>query len=124
KRGLYLAVIGATLQPVLETLEASASGKADLGDVVRRYMQILQRTPELPLLVMRDVLAEDGEMRESFIRNFAANAGRQIRDLLEREAVNGHLREHVDPRFAALSLLGMAVFPFLARPIAQRVLDI
>lgn len=124
KHGLYLAVIRDTLEPVIATLQAGVQGEAQLADVIRSYMQLLQRTPELPLLIMRDVLADDGAMRESFIRDFAANAGRQIRALLEREAASGELREDIEPRFAAVSLLGMAVFPFLARPIAERVLNI
>lgn len=126
KRGLYRAMLEETFAPLLATLqELAASGApGSLRDALAGYMHMLARTPELPALLVRDVLSGDGPMREEFIRDFAARGAVAMQRLIARDAEAGLLRDDLDPRFALLSLLSMAAFPFIARPIATKVLDL
>jgi hypothetical protein len=43
---------------------------------------------------------------------------------MRREQARGALRSDLDPRLAALSAIGMTVFPFLALPVTSRVLGL
>jgi hypothetical protein len=44
------------------------------------------------------------------------------RRLVAAEVASGDLRADLDPKLAMLSLFGMSVFPFLAHPLAGKVL--
>ncbi len=126
KRGLYLAMLQETVGPLLGDLEqlAASGGAGSLREALFGYMHQLAHTPELPALLMRDVLATDGVMRETFIRDFAARGAAAMRAILERDFADGRLRRDLDPGLALLSLMSMAVFPFIARPVAQKVLGL
>lgn len=126
KRGLYLAMLEETAAPLLQQLEqlAAHGGTGSLREALYGYMHQLARTPELPALLMRDVLAADGVMRETFIRDIATRGAGAMRAILERDFAAGHLRDDLDPRLALLSLMSMAIFPFIARPVAEKVLGL
>jgi hypothetical protein len=70
---------------------------------------------------MREVLAQEGPFRERFVREIAPRgAGTLVRAIANAQAA-GRLRSDLDPKLAALSLVSMALFPFLALPIARDV---
>ncbi|MBW3567772.1 MAG: CerR family C-terminal domain-containing protein [Proteobacteria bacterium] len=126
KHGLYEAMLRETLDPLLLHLQALASdGNAgSLREAIAGYMRLMVNTPELPALIIRDVLSEDGVMRNTFIRDFASRGARAMRAILERDRAAGRLREDLDPRMTLISLMGMTVFPFIARPIVNKVLEL
>lgn len=127
KQGLYEAVLEHALGPILARLRAALDEPSGDDDVlpgfVRGYMRLLAENPEVPSLIVRDVLSPGGRMRETFVHGFAARGGRGLRELILRAQRFGRLRAGLDPDHAALSLLSMAVFPFVGRPVAGRVLD-
>lgn len=126
KRSLYLAMLEETTGPLLERLEGIAAdgGPGSLREALYGYMHQLRDTPELPALLMRDVLADDGVMRETFIRDIATRGAGAMRRIIERDFAAGAFRTDLDPRLALLSLISMAVFPFVARPVAEKVLGL
>ena len=89
------------------------------------HMQTAAANPWIATLIVNEVLAEKGRFRGTFIRDIA---GRQV-PLRDRAAASaarasGALREDLDVRFAALSLLSLCMFPFLARHVAGPVLGL
>lgn len=126
KRGLYQAMLEETTDPLLRRLEllAAEGGPGSLREALHGYMQQLKDMPELPALLMRDVLAADGVMRETFVRDIATRGAGAMRRILEHDFAGGAMRDDVDPRLALLSLISMAVFPFIARPVAGKVLGL
>lgn len=126
KRGLYRAVLAASLGPLMQQLEELAARDADdsLHRALAGYMRMLAHKPDLPALLIRDVLSNEGAMREMFIEEFAAKAARAMQRILAHDLEAGALRDDVDPRLALLSLMSMAVFPFIARPVAQALLGL
>ncbi|NBB92835.1 MAG: TetR family transcriptional regulator [Gammaproteobacteria bacterium] len=127
KQGLYEAVLQHALGPILARLEAVRAAPPDGEDLlprfIRGYMRLLAENPAVPSLIVRDVLSPGGQMRETFLKGFASRGGSGVRSLVERAQSLGRLRADLDPDLAALSLLSMAVFPFVGRPVAGQVLD-
>lgn len=127
KQGLYEAVLQHALGPILARLEAVRAdppeGEDPLPRFIRGYMRLLAENPAVPSLIVRDVLSPGGQMRETFLKGFASRGGSGVRDLVKRAQSLGRLRADLDPDLAALSLLSMAVFPFIGRPVAGQVLD-
>ncbi len=119
KAGLYGAMLEERFAPLLQQLEQTSAERADLSLFLESYVRMLAANPWLPNLVVREVLYGGSDFRELFIQRFAARAGRMVRALIEKERAAGRLRAELDPAFAALSLLSMALFPFIARPVAE-----
>jgi AcrR family transcriptional regulator len=127
KQGLYEAVLQHALGPILARLEAARSDPPEGEDLlprfVRAYMRLLAENPAVPSLIVRDVLSPGGQMRETFLKGLASRGGSGVREMVRRAQALGRLRADLDPDLAALSLLSMAVFPFVGRPVAGQVLD-
>ncbi len=124
KEGLYLALLEGQFMPLMARLEQISSERSSLTDFVGAYVQMLASNPWFPNLIVREVLYGETALRELFIERFAARAGATLQRLIDTERQAGRLRANLDPASAALSLLSLALFPFIARPVAERVFGI
>jgi TetR/AcrR family transcriptional regulator len=128
KQGLYKAMLQETIGPLMGQIHALiANPAADRDTGVRQLMKgamlMFAKNPWIPPLVVREVLAKEGEFREMFIRDFASRAGGRLPSLLNREKELGRVRPDLDVTLGALSILGLVMFPFIALPVAERVLN-
>lgn len=127
KKGLYRAMLSEILEPEVQRLaQLSDAGNKECAfpeRVLRLYAEVIRRNPWLPGLIARDVLAADGTARHVFVELIGQRVGGTLLPgLIEKEMAAGHLRDDLDPRLTALSLLSLAVFPMLALPVAGPVL--
>src|SRR5579863_6132581 len=109
KQGLYEAMLAATLAPLIERLGQVLSGNDDtsaLKNFFALYMRTLGANPWMPPLILREVVAEGGHLRAC---------------LIQREQAVGRIRADADPSMTALSMVSLAVFPFVAIPVASEV---
>jgi AcrR family transcriptional regulator len=129
KDGLYRAMLQETLGPVLQKVQElldrdDRQTQTSIHDALEAVMTMLAREPWVARLIVREVLAEEGRFRELFIREFAAKGVGRVPQLLEREITNGRVRKDLDPTLGALSFMSMALFPFIAFPVAEKVFGI
>lgn len=129
KDGLYRAMLQETLGPVLQKVQGlldrgGRESQNSIHEALEAVMTMLARDPWVARLIVREVLAEEGPFRELFIREFAAKGGGRLPQLLEREMKNGRVRKDLDPTLGALSFMSMALFPFIALPVAEKVFGI
>lgn len=127
KQGLYRAMLQETLGPVLarlqDALQAPGAGEP-VAELLRAIMTTMAREPWVPRLIVREVLAGQGPFRDMFIREFAARGGGRLPGLLKREMAEGRVRDDLDPTLGALSIMSLALFPFIALPVAQELFGI
>lgn len=127
KRDLYRAMLEHALEPLLTDVRSEAQRALEGGDpiarIVRAYMGRLAAAPEIAVLLARDVLAPGGETRDEFVTGFARQSADAVRGIIRHEIGCGRLRRDLDPELAALSLLSLCAFPFLAAPVASQTLD-
>lgn len=127
KRGLYRAMLEHTLEPLLAEVRSEAQRALEGGDPIARFVRAcmgrLASAPEIAALLVRDVLAPGGEMRDEFVAGFARHGADAVRGIMRHEIGCGRLRRDLDPDLAALSLLSLCAFPFIAAPAASRVLE-
>lgn len=125
KQGLYEAMLADTFQPLVERLGALLASASDQPRPIRTFLEAYMRTlganPWMPPLILREVVAEGGRLRGWFIQQFASKGGGLLTQLIRREQDAGRLRADLDPTLAALSLVSLAVFPFVAMPVASEV---
>jgi AcrR family transcriptional regulator len=128
KLGLYRAMLEAAIAPVAEALERLGdpvrADPPDLAEVIRLYTRVLAANPWVPGLILHEVLADGGRFREVFVEQFAGRFAPLIVAIIRRGQAEGTIRAELDPRRAALSVISMTVFPFLALPVTSRVLGL
>jgi AcrR family transcriptional regulator len=126
KQGLYEAMLSSVFEEMLarvrELAAEHAQGTRPLEALVRLYIATIASQPWLPAVVLREIVTGDSAARARFIERFASRVGTLVPGLLAGEIAAGELRADLDPRLAMLSLFGMSIFPFLAHPIAGKVL--
>jgi TetR/AcrR family transcriptional regulator len=119
KQGLYEAMLADAFAPLVERVDAllaAADEPAALGRFLDLYMRTLGENPWMPSLMLREVAAENGSLRSWFLQQFASRGGGVLARLIQREQSAGRLRADADPTLTALSLVSLAVFPFVALP--------
>jgi hypothetical protein len=85
---------------------------------------MLADNPWVPALIVQEVLAEGGRFREQFIENFAGRLAPLFAGIIRRGQAGGTIRSDLEPNLAALSVISMTVFPFVALPVTSRVLGL
>jgi AcrR family transcriptional regulator len=127
KQGLYTAMLQEATAPMIAAVEgmlaSDAPAQADPAALMAAYMRVVGQHPWIPGLLLREVFAPEGAYREDFIREFAGRVGPRVVELIRRGVGAGRLRADLDPKLALVSFLGLALFPFIARPVLGRVLD-
>lgn len=127
KLGLFRAMLERAISPVRELLAGSlaqAGAVVDPAVLIRMHMRTAAENPWIATLIVNEVLAEKGRFRGTFIRDVAGRQAPLVIELLQRARASGRLREDLDVRLAALSLLSLCMFPFLARAVAGPVLGL
>lgn len=120
KRGLYLAIAEEVLGPLLEHLGA----RAEPEDFIRGYTEVLMANPWWPGFLLREVVFGADDFRAEFAARFGERVRSGLLAPIARRVERGEMRADLDPRLTLMSLIGLVVFPFLARPLASRVLGV
>jgi AcrR family transcriptional regulator len=126
KEGLYRAMLETAIAPIVTRLQTMLGEprSADVEGLVRTYMRVLAANPWIPGLIVREVLTPDGSFRQAFVRDFAGRFAPMLRNVIGREVEGGRLRSDLDPSLTVVSMLGLALFPFISLPVTTRVLGI
>ena len=120
KRELLFAVLDRVLLPMAEAIaEMRDSGNASVDRIVSLVIGMAADHPALPSLIAREVLLSGGETREVFAREYAPRLGGALPGLLAREQAEGRLDPDFAPGSAALMLLSLCLFPFIARSLSE-----
>lgn len=125
KQSLLRQVMERVLEPLGEAIASLRdSPEATAADIARLLLSMAAKHPNIPRLLTREVLLPDGQMQHYFIKNLAPRLGGALPPLLSREKSAGRLREDFDPTISALLILGVSIFPFIARTLAEPILGI
>ena len=116
----------APLMAQLEVLQdnESENSRDAIAAFLRSYMKTLLAEPWLPNLIVREILYREGGLREQFIRLFGLKVDSLLLRLLERRKQEGYQVAVLQPQLSALSLISMAAFPFIARPVVEQVFQL
>jgi AcrR family transcriptional regulator len=125
KKTLLLRVMERVLEPLGQAIaEMKNRSKASPEDIARLLVSMAERHPNIPRLMMREVILPGGEMQQFFIDNMASRLGGALPALLSRERSAGRMRQDTDPAISALLLMAVCMFPFIGRTLAEPVLGI
>jgi TetR/AcrR family transcriptional regulator len=126
KHGLFRALTEEILGPAIASLESLAADGAapSVEQFMEGYIGVFREHPWLPQLVFREMM----EGGEDFRAHFASRFGGRVRAILggaiDRGQRDGRIDASLDPDLLTISTLALCVFPFLARPMVERVIGI
>ena len=122
KKGLYLAMVDEVFRVLEKPLaELNQQSPESVREFVTAYMEFLASNPWWPNFIIREVLFGEPEFRQTLTEKFSSVFARGLIDAVGSEISAGHYRDDLQPELATWSLMGMMVFPFLSRPIANRL---
>jgi len=125
KKELLKTVMARVLEPLSQAIAAMYEGSDASPDKIATLLfSMAAEHPNVPRLIIREVLLPGGEMQEHFIENMAPHLGGALPALLSREKSAGRMRADTDPAISALLVISLCVFPFVARTLAEQSLDI
>ena len=126
KPGLYREMLQGVLQPARTTLDEMNASRSppNLAQILENMTRSWAANPWVAGFVVREVLAPDGPMRAMFLREFPERLTPVVERLVEGEMAAGKLRADLDPRLLVLSIVSLAIFPFLALPLTTRVFGV
>ena len=129
KAGLLEAAFREAVTPVLaEVSRLLSADRSSPTPPLRRFFEIYIRTlaanPWLPQIIARHVLPEGGHLQQLVATELAARMGPALRSLIGAGQAQSALRADLDPVLTTLSVVSLAIFPFLSFPITRRVFDL
>lgn len=125
KHALLKAVLQHSLEPMVKALaNLKTRESASVEDIAALLIPMAAAHPNIPRLMTREVLLPGGEMQDYFLEHLAPQLGGALPALLKREKKAGKLRADIDPAYAALMVLAVCFFPFIARSLAEPVFGI
>ncbi len=126
KPGLYRQIVQGVLQPMRSRIDAMSEGGAsvELGVLIGGVARAWAANPWIAGLVLREVLMPDAPLREMFLREVPERLAPLVERIVRAEMARGKVRSDLDPRLTVLSMVSLAVFPFLAFPLTSRVFGV
>lgn len=125
KKALLKTVVESALQPLGHAIAAMKDGPQASPELIADLLlSMAAKHPNIPRLLVCEVLLPGGEMQQHFTENMAPRLGGALPALLGREISAGRVRQDSDPAISALLIMAMCVFPFIARALAAPVLGI
>ncbi len=125
KHALLESVFKRALEPMIEALaKFQTNEQASVVSISELLINMATEHPNIPKLMTREVLLPGGEMREYFIQHLAPKLGGTLPALIQHEKNRGKINSNVEPAYAALMVIALSIFPFIARTLAEPVLGI
>ncbi len=125
KKNLLKNVMERALAPMGQAIAALGEGEqASPENIASLLLSMLAAHPNMPRLLIREVMLPGGEMQQYFIDNRAPHLGGALPALLEKEKAAGRMRQDADAAISAMMIMAMCAFTFIARTLAEPVLGI
>jgi TetR/AcrR family transcriptional regulator len=126
KERLLEAFLAERITPVIATLRESLSAagsepRALVTAFVSGIHAAVARFPWWPALWVREVLSDNGALREVLIKQISPQVAQVVAKTLAGAQRRGELSAALDPRLLVVSLVGLTLFPLAAESIWRRV---
>lgn len=106
-----LQMFGSIL-PIIINGKTTLDEKIDL--LSEKYFEVLSKNPNLPIFVMSEIHQNPNFIPFNLPKDFLLNNVSLIKQIKER-------KPELNPLHFMISFLGMTIFPFVAKPVAQKL---
>jgi TetR/AcrR family transcriptional regulator len=106
-----------------ELAEVGGEPAALVCAFVTTMMTMLAENPWLPPLWVREVLTDNGSLRERLMKRIAPQIAPALARRFAEAKARGALNPGLDPKLTVVSLIGLTLFPLAAQGIWRKLLD-
>lgn len=123
KEGLYKAMILEVTGQVMTSLKQHLQGGNlnSLEDFFRSFFEVIKQSPEFPLLMLKEMILNQGVCREYFIEVMGHDHMKVFDQIYLHFKQAGKLKPDVDPLFFRLSLMNLTLHPWYMRELLGKV---
>ncbi|MCF6437265.1 TetR/AcrR family transcriptional regulator [Pseudoalteromonas sp. MMG022] len=123
KEGLYKAMILEVTGRVMANIQAHLSGNefTSISEVFRSFTQVMKQSPEFPLLMLKEVILNQGVCREFFLQQMGNSHVKVIDSVYRHFAKLGKIKPNVDPLLFRISLMSMMIYPWYLRELMHKM---
>ncbi|MEX0821324.1 MAG: TetR/AcrR family transcriptional regulator [Rhodothermales bacterium] len=123
KEKLFEAVFRVSAMKVLPTIlgivRSDAGVPEKIAQIVHAYIDLLSKHPHVPGFIIQELRRNPGRLRR-FIGQQAAGVFDQLSGEVDAAVDRGEIRP-IKPEHLLANLIGLCVFPFIARPMLETV---
>mgnify|MGYP000632398989 CR=1 FL=1 len=112
---MIMEVTGQIMNSLGDHLKSSNLDNID--DFFRSFVEVIKESPEFPLLMLKEVILNQGVCRNYFIEQLGSKHMKVFDQVFLRFKQAGKLRPDVDPIFFRMSLMGLIFFPWYQREL-------
>jgi AcrR family transcriptional regulator len=120
KEELYKAVLQRMVGQILAQGGALLDGTLPPAEAIRRLLTMqgewLLKQPNLPRLLVRELLDHDARHAQEVILQMAAGPFQRLCRVIEQGQKSGAFRTDVEPRFGAVSAIAQVAYFMIAKP--------
>ena len=125
KHDLLRQVLERTFEPLaIAIAQMRQAGHAPVPEISRLISSTVRAHPNLPVLMVREVMLPGGAMQQPFLEDMAPRLGGALPGMLAGEQAQGRLAQDLDTGITAMLLLALSVFPYIVRDVAEPGLGI
>lgn len=126
KHGLFREILAQAIGPFETQLTSAFASHSTVAPetLIAAHMSMGAANAWLGSLLVNEVFAEKGELREDFITHFAQRLAPMLIGVLETAQARGVLRRDLDLRLATLSFISLCAFPLISRAVSGPVLGV
>ena len=102
-------------------VDESLSMEELIGKVVNAYIDFLTEFPDLPLFILNEIRANPTKLAQKVSDEVGLTRSRFFQKLIDAKKEG---KTMLDPFHFVANLVGLTVFPFVARPLLQRTTNV
>lgn len=126
KDALYGAVVSRFIERIAAQVAQTFTGRGDpaslVADFAARQGRVFEAEPRFRKLLGRELIDFDARHAQAAFRHLAATTFERLRATIAEGQRAGVFRDDLDPRFAAISLVGQTAYFHFARPAVEILL--
>lgn len=125
KEGLFQKVYQLSIMKVLPEIVNLLSKDVPLEQKIRmfvaKYIEVIQANPDIPLFILHELNKNPNRFKQFIM----GQIGKKIEPFMEelRQAAKDGRVDNLPPEQLLINMLSMIIFPFLARPVIQMILN-
>lgn len=124
KEGLFLAVLERFAAINLERLKQVVSDDDPIRAFIQAAVSHFAENPSLSRFIADEIMSQKGPLGEQFINMMPKRVANLLPALIKAQQQAGNIRNDLDPKWAAFSLMTMIVMPFIGAPVRERAWNI
>ena len=125
KAGLYNSMMEQVSLPVEKVLlEIGNRDDLSIEEFVKVWIRTMVTNPWYPIFIIREGIIGEGPVREATAERLREIMAPALTKALENDQKNGRIRAGLDIRMITMSISSLITYPFLVRPLMEKILGI